>query len=263
MEQWEDQGIILAARRHGESGAIVSLLTPERGRCAGYMRGAFSGKNRGTLEVGNIVDAHWQTRVEGQLGTLTLELVRGSAARVMDDALKLAALQSACALCDAALPEGEGHEGLYQGFLALLDVLESEVWGQAYVMWEIALLRELGFSLDLSRCAGGGSVEDLAYVSPKTGRAVSAEMGKAYKEKLLALPYFLRPLSLDPSPHYGERESERRKQGEGEDILTGLILTGYFLQHWVFAHHSSGIPDARERLHLRFVENANRVGSVL
>lgn len=259
MEQWEDQGIILGARRHGENGAIVSLLTPERGRCAGYMRGAFSGKNRGTLEVGNIVDAHWQTRVEGSLGTLTLELVRGSAARVMDDALKLAALQSACALCDAALPEGEGHPGLYQGFMALLDVLESDVWGEAYVMWEIALLRELGFSLDLSKCAGGGRTEDLAYVSPKTGRAVSEEMGAPYKEKLLALPLFLRPPPLDPPRRRGREENanlvgDGGGDSEAQDILIGLTLTGYFLQHWVFAHHSSGIPEARQRLHLRFAE---------
>lgn len=239
MEQWQDQGIVLSARRHGENGAVVSLLTQKNGRQAGYVRGAFSTKNRGTLEIGNIVDAHWQTRVDGNLGTLSLELSQGTAARFLSDPLKLAALQSACALCDQGLPEREGHEGLYQGFLALLDVLDSDIWSAAYIMWEIALLKELGFSLDLSRCAGGGSDKTLAYVSPKTGRAVSIEAGAPYKEKLLPLPGFLRPDSGSV---------------EDDDILTGLNLTGYFLQHWVFAHHSHGVPEARQRLHLRFAQ---------
>lgn len=239
MEQWQDQGIILGARRHGENGAVVSLLTEERGRRAGYVRGAFSSKNRGTLELGNLVDVHWQSRVEGNLGTLSLELSRGTAARFMDDALKLAALQSACALCDQGLPEGEGHPGLYQGFLALLDVLDSEIWGAAYVMWEIALLKELGFSLNLSKCAGGGSDQTLTYVSPKTGSAVSKEAGEPYKDKLLLLPGFLKP-GGGPA--------------ETEDVLEGLNLTGYFLQHWAFAHHSHGIPEGRQRFHLRFAE---------
>jgi len=245
MDQWQDQAIVLAARRHGENGAIVSLLTREYGRRAGYVRGAFSSKNRGTLEVGNLVDAHWQSRLEGHLGSLTLELSRGTAAHFMDDALKLAALQSACALCDAGLPENEGHEGLYDGFEALLDVLDSEIWGAAYVMWEIALLKELGFSLDLSKCAGGGDNQTLAYVSPKTGRAVSEEMAGPYKDRLLPLPEFLKP-------NGGESDEE--------DVMTGLNLTGYFFQHWVFAHHSHGIPVARQRLHLRFAERFAKTG---
>ena len=167
MEQWQDESIILAARPHGENGAVVSLLTRHNGRQAGYVRGAFSSKNRGTLEIGNHVDAHWQARTTDSLGSLSLELSRSTAARIMQDALKLAALQSACALCDQALPEKEGHEGLYHGLSALLDILESDVWAAGYVMWEIALLKELGFSLDLTRCAGGGDDEALAYVSPK------------------------------------------------------------------------------------------------
>ncbi|MCB1783357.1 MAG: DNA repair protein RecO [Alphaproteobacteria bacterium] len=239
MEQWQDQGIVLSARRHGENGAVVSLLTEKEGRACGYVRGAFSTKNRGTLEAGNIVDAQWSSRVEGNLGAYTLELARGTAARVMDDAMKLAALQSACALCDAALPERETHPGLYHGFMALLDILDSDIWAAAYIMWEIALLKELGFSLDLTKCAGGGSNQALAYVSPKTGRAVSYEAGEPYKDKLLPLPGFLKPNS-------GPAESE--------DILIGLNLTYYFLEHWVFTHHSHGVPEARQRLHLRFAE---------
>lgn len=239
MEQWQDKAIILAVRPHGENGAVVSLLTSENGRQAGYMRGAFSSKNRGTLERGNLVDANWQTRVDGNLGTLNLELSRSTAARIMADPLKLAALQSACALCDQALPEKEGHPGLYQGLLAFFDILESDIWAPAYIMWEIALLKELGFSLDLSRCAGGGNAGTLAYISPKSGCTVSYEAGEPYKDRLLKLPSFLKP---------------NGNAGDEDDVITGLTMTGYFLQNWVFAHHSRGIPEARERLHLRFAE---------
>lgn len=203
MELWKDQAIVLAARPHGENGAVVSLLTEGRGRHAGYLRGAHSSKNRGSLEPGNLVDAQWQSRVDNSLGTLTVELQKNAASRIMADALRLAALQAACALCDAALPEREGHPGLFHGLLALTDALETEVWGPAYVMWEIALLRELGFSLDLSKCAAGGDARSLMYVSPKTGRAVSEEAGRIYKERLLVLPRFLRPHKLitpHPSP---------------------------------------------------------------
>lgn len=237
MEQWQDQSIILAVRAHGEHGAIVSLLTAKHGRQAGYVRGATSSKNRGTLEIGNVVDANWRARTEESLGTLSLELSRSTAARIMQDSQKLAALQSACALCDQGLPEKEGHPGLYSGLTALFDILEQEIWAAGYIMWEIAFLKELGFSLDLTRCAGGGDAQTLTYVSPKTGCAVSEEAGEPYKEKLLHLPGFLKPIALPP---------------DEEDILIGLQLTEYFLRHWVFAHHSRGLPTPRERLSLRF-----------
>lgn len=239
MEQWQDRAVILSVRPHGESGAVVSLLTAENGRQSGYMRGAFSSRNRGTLEVGNLVDAAWSSRVEGNLGTLTLEVRKSYAARILSDPLKLAALQSACSLCDQALPEKEGHSGLYLGLLAWLDVLESDVWAAAYVLWEMALLKELGFSLDLSRCAGGGDHRTLAYVSPKTGRAVSYAAGEPYKDKLLPLPSFLKP---------------NGQAGDEEDVILGLNMTGFFLEHWAFAHHARGIPEIRRRLFLRFSE---------
>lgn len=237
MESWEDQGIVLAVRPHGESGAVVSLLTREHGRHAGYVRGISSSKTRGTYEIGNLVDARWQARVSDSLGAYTLELTKNHAAVLMDEPGKLAALQSACALCDAALPEREAHAGLYYGLLALFETLDSEVWAASYIVWEIAFLGALGFSLDLSRCAGGGSDQALAYVSPKTGRAVSYEAGEPYKDKLLALPGFLKP---NGGP------------ADDEDIAAGLKLTAYFLEHWAFAHHSQGLPEARARLVGRF-----------
>lgn len=238
MEQWQDQGIVLAVRGHGENGAVVSLLTENHGRHAGYMRGVNSSKNRGMLEIGNVVDVQWSSRVAENLGNYSLELSRSYAAHFMSDALRLAALQSACALCDEALPEREGHAGLYHGFLALLDTLESDVWAPAYVMWEIALLRELGFSLDFTQCAGGGDDADLAYISPKTGKAVSREAGEPYKEKLLALPDFLKP---------GGGVADE------ENVRLGLKLTHYFMEHWVFNHHTKGVPEARRVFEGRFV----------
>lgn len=239
MEQWQDQGIVLSVRPHGENGGVVSLLTRDHGRHAGYVRGARSSKMRGTLEAGNVVDAAWQARVSDELGSYTLELSQSLAAHIMQDPLRLGALQAACALCDQALPEREGHSGLFYGLSALFETLQSDVWASAYVMWEIALLKELGFSLDLSACAGGGDVGDLAYVSPKTGRAVSRAAGEIYKERLLHLPDFLK---------------KNRGGGDPADVLTGLDLTGYFLEHWVFAHHTQGIPTQRLRFYERFAK---------
>jgi len=163
---------------------------------------------------------------------------------ILNESLKLSALQSACALCDAALPEREGHGGLYHGFLALLEMLADEGlgdnWGAAYVMWEISLLRELGFHLELHKCAGGGDADSLCYVSPKTGRAVSKAEGEIYKAKLLSLPNFLRPMPV------------REDVEAHDDILMGLKMTRYFLEHWAFVHHANGLPDARELFQNRF-----------
>ncbi len=239
MEMWQDQGIVLSVRRHGENGAIVSLLTKGYGRHAGYVRGAQGKAMRGTLEAGNLVDANWQSRVAENLGSLSLELVYAPAARIMSDPLKLAALQAACALCDAALPEREAHAGLFHGLSALFETLETDVWGAAYVMWEIAFLKELGFSLDLSRCAGGSDSDDLIYVSPKTGRAVSREAGEAYKDRMLPLAAFLSPC------------------GGGADeaaVMDGLAMCAHFLEHWAFAHHYSGIPEQRLLFTQRFAK---------
>ena len=231
MESWEDQGIVLSVRAHGESGGVISLLTENNGRHAGYVRGVHSSKMRGVIEVGNLVDAHWQARVSDNLGFYNLEQIKSYSPNILSEPLKLSALQSACALCDQALPEREGHIGLFHGLLAFFETLDSDIWGAAYIIWEIAFLRELGFSLDLSRCAGGGQDNStLAYVSPKTGRAVSYEAGEPYKDKLLELPAFLKP---NGGP------------AEMDDVLTGLKLTGYFLEHWAFNHHSQGIPEQR------------------
>lgn len=236
MEHWQDQGIVLSVRGHGESGAVVSLLTEHNGRHSGYVHGAKSSRQQGVCEIGNLLEVTWGSRISDQLGTYTPSLLKPYAARVMDDSLKLSALQSACGLCEQTLPEREAHSGLFQGLLALLEILQGQddpgVWGAAYVLWEMSLLRELGFALDLSRCAGGGDARELAYISPRTGCAVSLQAGEPYKDKLLPLPEFLKP---------------QAKAGNETDILVGLNVTGYFLEHRVLIHSTQGFPEARGR----------------
>jgi len=240
MEQWTDQGLVLSLRPHGEGGGVVSLLTAQHGRHAGYVHGAHSAKMRGVLQPGNLVDIDWRARSSDNLGTCRIEQQRYLAGGVLGDGLRLGALLSACALCDAALPEREGHPGLFHGLLALFEALDGPVWSAAYIYWELALLRELGFGIDLSRCAGGGPADDLAYVSPKSGCAVGAAAGAPYADKLLPLPSFLSP------------------QGGGADdpaeIFKGLTMTGYFLENWVFAQHSKGVPEERLRFGQRFAK---------
>lgn len=239
MEQWSDHGYILSLRPHGEGGAVVSLLTEHHGRHAGYVHGAQSSKKRSMLQPGMKVSAEWRSRVADQLGTLTLEQEAGLPHGVLDDPLRLGALLSACALCDTSLPEREGHAGLFEGFATLISMLEQDIWGAAYVYWEIALLKELGFGLDLTRCAGGGDPRTLAYVSPRTGRAVSYAVAEPYKEKLLELPSFLKP-------NGGPLDEE--------EIARGLRMTGYFLEHWVYAQHTKGVPDPRLRFEARYAK---------
>jgi DNA repair protein RecO (recombination protein O) len=246
MEQWRDQGIVLTARAHGEAGAVVSLLTESRGRCAGYVRGGQSSRLRGVIEPGNMVNAAWSSRVADGLGAYVLEQERHMAALLMHDPLRLGALLAACALCDATLPERQPHPGLFYGLQALIETMSEDIWGAAYVMWELALLRELGYGIELTRCGGGGDPATLEWVSPKSGHAISAAAGLPYKERLLPLPAFLKP---------------QKGEASDEEILKGLRLTGYFLEHRVFAHHNRGVPDERLRFGERFAKTVEQIDS--
>ncbi|MEM7618450.1 MAG: DNA repair protein RecO [Pseudomonadota bacterium] len=234
MEHWINQAIVLNARPHGEGGAIVSLLTEGNGRHAGYLHGGASSKKRHLIEPGTIVRAEWQSRLSENLGSYDLEVDQALSGDILNHSLKLAALQSACILCHEALPEREGHAGLFNGLVALMEAMDGEYWGVSCVMWEIQLLRELGFHLELDKCAGQGDAKMLTHVSPKTGRAVSAQQAEPYKDKLLELPNFLRPDNV----RVGE-------VGDDADILKGLEMTGYFMEHWAFTHHTQGVPKAR------------------
>jgi DNA repair protein RecO (recombination protein O) len=236
---WSDEGIVLSTRPHGESGLVASLLTRDHGRHAGFVPGGVSRRVRPIWQAGNLVEVGWRARLSEQLGNYSGELREPHAARALDDASELAGLAAACALIDAALPEREPHPAIFDGFRAFLGALGHPGWPAIYVRLELGLLQELGFGLDLEKCAATGATEDLAYVSPKTGRAVSRAAAGPYKEKLLELPAFLSTGGL-PS--------------DDDQLRKGLDLTGYFLERHVFWPHNKPLPPARSR----FMETLQR-----
>lgn len=236
---WSDQGIVLASRPHGETGLVVSLLTRIHGRHAGFVHGGVSRKARPVWQMGNVVEINWRARTSDQLGNYTGELREPHAARALDNAAELAGLSAACVMVDAALPEREPHPAMFDGFHAFLNVLGHPGWEAIYVRLELGLLQELGFGLDLEKCAATGATDDLAFVSPKTGRAVSRAAAGPYKEKLLALPAFLSTGGLP---------------ADDEELRQGLDLTGFFIERHVFWPHNKPLPPARAR----FMETLQR-----
>lgn len=235
--EWSDDAIVLTARKHGETSAIVSLLTRAHGRHLGLVRGGAGRRARGLYQPGNRLSATWRGRLADHLGTYSCEMTDAVAANLMADPLRLAALTSACAVAEAALPEREAHAPVFEGLGILLGALndpDGTAWPTVYVKWELGLLRELGFGLDLSACAATGATDDLTHVSPRSGRAVSAGAAEPYRDKLLALPAFLL------------RSGTLADAGE---VLDGLRVTGYFLDRHVFSQRRDAKPpDARQRL---------------
>jgi DNA repair protein RecO (recombination protein O) len=229
---WRDTGFVLTARRHGESGLIVELLTEAHGRHAGLVRGGQSPKKRALLQPGNLVAATWRGRLPEHLGAFEIELLRPHAAGLIDDPDRLAALTAAAALIALALPEREPHADVFDALRRLIAALDSAGWAASYVAWEGALLAALGFGLDLSACAATGVNDDLAYVSPRSGRAVSRSAGAPYHDKLLLLPAFL----------------WRDAAVEAADIVAGLALTGHFLHYHLLEPQGRTLPVARARL---------------
>ena len=235
---WEDEGIVIAARRFGEHDAIVSLLTESRGRHVGLIKGGMGKKNRGLVQPGNVVKASWRARLNEHLGTYTFESVHSYAAAAMSDAEQLAGLSALCAMVEATLPEREPHAEVHQRTLHLLRHLGNDLWPACYAQWELALLADMGYGLDLVSCAATGRRDELVFVSPKSGRAVSRDSGQPYSEKLLALPAFLQHDAAD-APTAGE-------------IAQGLALTGYFFETRVFRPYGRQPPASRTRFVVRF-----------
>lgn len=248
--EWAEDAYVLVARRHGESDAIAAVLTRGHGRCAGLVRGGAGRRAGPVFQPGNRIAARWRARLDDQLGTLTGELVLGHAARLLADADRLAAMVAAAAVAEAALPEREPHPRTFDGFADLLTHLDGDGkdgggWAPAYVRWEVDLLAELGFGLDLTRCAVTGTTEGLRWVSPRTGRAVSELAGRPYAGRLLPLPGFL--IAGEPA--------------SVTDVLDGLKLAGHFLDGHVFAALGrGGAPAARGRLVDRIVRLATMGG---
>lgn len=229
--EWKDEGIVLAVRRHGETSAIVEILTSTRGRSLGLVRGGRSRQLRPVLQPGNIVLATWRARLEEHLGNFVIEPLELKAGLLIGEAMRLAALTTLTGEAQL-LPEREPHPRIYDAMRVVLDALEDPgTWPPLLVRWEMGLLDELGFGLDLARCAATGRTENLVYVSPKTGRAVSREAGQAYHDRLLALPAFLRGIQAE-MPGL-------------DDVMDGFKLTGFFLDRHIFGPRGISAPESR------------------
>jgi len=240
--QWSDEGIIISTRRHGESSVIVELLTKEHGRHAGIVRGGRGKRLRPVLLLGNKVLADWKARLSEHLGMYALEPVELRAALMMNDPLRLLALQSICAMT-SFVAEREPHPRLFEATELLIAALvaKDRQWLFMLVIWELGLLGELGYGLDLASCAATGATKDLVYVSPRSGQAVSALAGEPYKDKLLALPAFLIG---------GKAE---REGGGVFEICAGLKLTRYFLEKNLCESEGEELPQFRYALEERIV----------
>jgi DNA repair protein RecO (recombination protein O) len=232
---WRDEGILLTVRPHGESSVIIETLTREHGRHAGLVRGGKGAKLSPVLQPGTQLALEWRARLAEHLGHLHIEPVSSRAAAIMSDRAALAALNSVCALLVTLLPEREPNRPVYDRTVVLADALAAGTWDwpARYAHWELALLTALGFGLDLSACGATGVTEDLVYVSPRTGRAVSHEAGGAWADKLLPLPAFLIGRG---APTIGA-------------VREALRTTGFFLEHRACpALGREALPEARARL---------------
>ncbi|MFT3986529.1 DNA repair protein RecO [Aestuariivirga sp.] len=228
--EWRDEAIILSVRRHGETSAIVEVLTADHGRALGLVRGGRSRVQRPILQPGNQVTVKWRARLEEHLGNFTFEPISLRAGPIMEEPFRLAGLSTLAALSQL-LPEREPHRRIYDALLVILSGIEQDdVWPALLVRWEMGLLDELGFGLDLAACAATGQRDDLVYVSPRTGRAVSRDAGSPYHDRLLPLPAFLRaPAAATP-----------------DDIADGLRLTGHFLMRHIFEPRGLEPPEQRQ-----------------
>jgi DNA repair protein RecO (recombination protein O) len=234
MIEWRDEGAVLAVRPHGETSVIAEVFTETHGRHMGVVRGGVGRRLSPVLQPGGQVEVVWKARLEDHLGSFAVEPLRSRAAIAMADRLALAGLGAVVALLAHVLPEREAHPQLYGRSVALLDLLgQSDIWPLAYLRWEMALLEELGFGLDLTRCAVTGRTEDLVHVSPRSGRAVSRGAAGAWEDRLLPLP----PVLL----------------GQGDaapgDVAAALAVTGHFIENRLIRGLGDRpMPPARARL---------------
>jgi DNA repair protein RecO (recombination protein O) len=234
--EWDAPAIVLAARPYGEGDAIATVMTAEHGAHRGLARGGGTRGRTAIWQPGNLVQVHWVARLTDQLGSYSAELVHPAAALAMDDPLQLAMLSAACAVAEGALPEREAHPRVFDGLVRLIAHLsQREDTLPDLIRWEIVLLADLGYGLDLTCCAVTGETAGLAYVSPKTGRAVTAAAAGVWTSRLLRLPSFL----------VGGNESDP------PDWRDGLRLTGHFLERDAFGHHHRPLPAARQMLYDR------------
>ena len=234
--EWTDEGIVLGVRRHGETSAIVELMTRSHGRHLGLVRGGAGSRMRPLLQPGNTVNAVWRARLDEHLGYYVIEATRLRAATMFASSHAVYGVTHLASLV-RLLPERDPHEDIYELMESILDDFDDATSaGSHLVKFELAMLTELGFGLDLSACAASGAVDDLIYVSPKSGGAVSREAGEPWRERLLRLPPFL----------LENRASENAKSWSGQDLEDGFRLTGLFLLRNVLEPRGQEHSDARE-----------------
>ena len=260
--EWDAPAIVLDVRPYGEGDALATVMTEAHGAHRGLARGGASRAQAGVWQAGNLAQVRWVARLSDQLGSFTAELIHPAAALAMDDPLALALLTSACAVAAGALADREPHPRVFAGLLGLIARLSGDPGAgiaplAELVRWEAGLLAELGYGLDLAACAVTGATEGLAFVSPRTGRAVTAAAAGAWKERLLPLPPFLtQDPALPPLPLAGEGApvSPSPASGRGSffaDCRDGLALTGHFLARDAFGLHHKPLPQARAMLYDR------------
>ena len=234
---WSDDAIVLSVRPHGESSAIAEVLTQVHGRHLGLVRGGASRRLKPLLQPGNLLHVTWRARLSDHLGHFTIELSRARAGDMLESRDALAGLNAFCAVVGAAMPEREAHPQVFEASNILLDAMQEDGighWGALFVRFEAGLLEALGFGLDLARCAATGTADNLVYVSPRSGRAVSRDAGAPYKARLFRLPSFLL--------------ATQNAVPDADDVAAGLKLTGHFLLERVLHPHGREMPMARLNL---------------
>ena len=241
--EWTSEGVIVSVRKYGENSVIIDTLTPTHGRHLGVVRGGASRKMAATLQPGSQVKLEWRARLEEHLGNFRVEQLE-SRSDMFDDRLRLAALSSICSIVTFSFPERIPVAELYNSTLNLMDTLNTGGdWKPLYALWELQVLEEMGFGLDLTSCAVTNVTQDLIYVSPKSGRAVSRKAAGEWMERLLPLPSFLR---------------NKFETANNEDILNSLKTTGHFLSSWLATSLGERkLPEARNRLISRLENKKN------
>jgi DNA repair protein RecO (recombination protein O) len=232
--EWLDQAIVINVKKFNENSAIIHLLSQNYGLHRGMVRNLFGKNSIATFQIGNLVEATWKARLPEHLGNFNLELIKQIIGYVINDKDKLLILQSICIVINDCLAERQPEHSIFSMMINFLDILrKKDCCLKDYILFEINLLAELGFGLDLSECAVSGEVENLTYVSPKTGKSVTKSVGLEYHDKLLKLPKFL---------------INNQEEASNEDMVNGLTLSGYFLYKHIYQPKNFLMPDARSKI---------------